>query len=167
MYGFAQRVVLAIDGDVLDSPSGMSGIADALADALQRRPMVIVVQAPALALDAEPAERAFLLEALLPEPGSLPSEPHAATAHALAAHLRRRGIDLPVVPVPDGAAPHTSPSMIVGADWRGAASAAKWCLAGSVVAWTHDPRLVPKRVDDVPFVAAAPARLLKEDGASL
>ncbi len=159
MYGFAQPVVVAVDGDVLDTPGGVAGIADALAQQLRRRPMVIVVQAPALALEVDREQRSFMLEALFPEPSAVPDDMHQAVAHALAAHLRMRGIDIPVRDVPEGAAPHTSPSMIIGADWRGAARVAKWCVAGLVLAWTNDPRLVPKRVEDIPFMPAAPGAI--------
>ncbi len=156
MYGYAQPAVIAIDGDLLDSPAAMTSVAAAVAAQLRRRPAWIVVQPSALLLETDADERAILLESLFPSPCMVASDPPRAVADALAAHLRLDGLELPVVDIPTGSAPHTNHSAIVPGDFRAAARVATWCLASQVEAWSIDLQRIPQKVLDVPFVAASP-----------
>lgn len=160
MYGYTPPAVLAIDPALLSDCGGFQRIAWALAGQLQHRAVWVVVRVPEELDEAEPEEQDAVLESYFMDPGEapakLPDDLDEAVALALQSHLRRLGVDLPIVAVPEQPPPHGIRSAIVPGSWLDAAEVATRLGASRVMAWAGETQWVPRSVSGVPFDSMPP-----------
>lgn len=160
MYGYTPPAVVAVDPALLSDCGGFQRIAWALADQLHRRPVWVVVRVPEELEEARPDEQDLVMEScfLHPDdaPGQLPDDLDEGVALALQSHLRRLGVELPIVLPPVGPQPHAVRSAIVPGLWTDAAEVAVQLGAARVTAWALEAHWVPRSVAGVPFDSSQP-----------